>query len=163
MLSQRSPKVKCEPEDTKCVSGAGLEVYAVIPRLHQVNQPRFLSLTCYFSQLAGPPEPQQPAGELDGRGGCSRGPWPPAASRPRVPGPSAPKPLLHVFSASAAGACSQHAVRFVPRSPGAQLHFLHSPPLPGPLLRAYRPCHRFCFFAFPLSISVLVCFLTLLR
>lgn len=32
-------------------------------------------------------------GELDGRGGGSRGPWPPTASRPPVPGPSAPQPL----------------------------------------------------------------------
>lgn len=48
-------------------------------------------------------------------------------------------------------------------SPGAQLHFLHSPPPLGPLPSACRPSLRFCFFAFFLCISAAVCFLTLLR
>ena len=139
----------------------------MIPRQRQGNLPSFPSLTSRVSTwwawgTVVTPRPGRTGVEAAvGARGCP----PPPAPSPRLPapGPAAPRPPLHVFAASAAGACGQHATRFVPQSPRAQLHFPRSPPQPSPLPRACRPCLRFCFFAFSLRISVSVCFVTLIR
>lgn len=108
-----------------------------------------------MSPPGGPGEPSSPRGragpawrQQSGPGAARRLPPPAPSPRLPAPGPAAPRPPLHVFAASAAGACGQHATRFVPQSPRAQLHFPRSPPPPSPLPRACRPCLRFCFFCF---------------
>lgn len=133
----------------------------VIPRLHQVNQPSFLSLTSRFSNWRGQGtmvtmRPGWTAVEAAvGAPGC---PSPPCLARAPPPGSRRCTCLQRALPEAAASKLLALCL-----SPGAQLHFLQSPPPPGPLPRACGRSLRFCFFAFPLCISDWVCFLTLLR
>lgn len=93
----------------------------MVPRRHQVNQPRFfffLKPHVPFLPTGWSGEPGLPAGVEAAFGGPRAARRLPAPG-PRPPGPLAPQPRLHVFAASTAGARSQQAARFVPRSPPA--------------------------------------------
>lgn len=99
---------------------------AVILRLHQVNQPRFLSLTCHYSQPAGPGNLIIRRSGLDGRGGGSGGPWPPH-------GPAAPRP--HGPAAAAARVRSERGRSLQP----ARCSLCASVPAPNFTFSTGRP------------------------
>lgn len=115
------------------------------------------NLTSFFQQLAGSGNRLSAAAGLQGCGGGSRVPGPPAASRL---GLRAPRPLLHVFAARASGACSPEGGCLLCASESRRSTSLSARPTPaGPRPRACSPWLCFCFLALLFRFfSAFVCF-----
>lgn len=106
----------------------------------------FQNLTSFFQQLAGSGNRRSAAARLQGCGGGSRVPGPPAASRL---GLRARRPLLHVFAAArASGACSPEGGCLLCASEPGRSTSLSARPTPaGPRPPACSPWLCFCFLA----------------
>lgn len=111
----------------------------------------FQTLLPFPNNLAGSGNRRSEAAGLQGRGGSSRVPGPPAASKL---GPRARRPLLHVFAARAAGACSlEGGCLLCASEPGRPTSLSARPTPAGPWPPACSPWLCFCFFALPLRFS----------